>query len=100
MNLIEAWKTNPKGRWTYEGVTINLSSYESFVALTRGIYRDEYLLADDWEIVKEKKKVVIEDAEFFKSICNGDLTLETCQKIRKTNVPYNKPIKMTLEWEE
>ena len=101
MNLIEAWKINPKCSVTRQSRRIDFNTFQDFNTLIHSLYIYESdWLSDDWEIVKTPRKVVIEGIKFYNStnhpyICN--LTGGQGKQLDKVHL---KLVNMTLEWEE
>jgi hypothetical protein len=109
VNLIEAWK-KAKERQTLKRPDCNLciTKVEShlFPSVCETI-SSVSLLADDWEIEKEKKKVVIEgvhwDCSEIPKYCKEGMYVLAYGGIvnkYKDEIPLLTPMKMTLEWEE
>ncbi|MCK5219616.1 hypothetical protein KAR10_08840 [bacterium] len=109
MNLIEAWQAAKNKQGLKRGCckTIEKNIVEGFHSFLKRVgqlaYKEngaqqieEYLLADDWEIVKEKKKVVIENVYAYKE---GYFLDVNAVKISK-RFPEETLLKVTIEWEE
>ena len=65
MNLIEAWKKAKEGQWVRRSVgVLTIRKRGAFHTLLHAWeYCEADLLAEDWEITKEKKTLVFENAE-------------------------------------
>jgi hypothetical protein len=115
MNLIEIFKCCKKGQkikrkgWVNCWITNKNQGFPCDLRIENNqfsIPTFSDILADDWEIVKEKKKVVIENMEFdYETVENRSRLIprHPCYATFKENtkkIPINKQIKMTLEWEE
>jgi hypothetical protein len=103
MNLIEAWKKAKKGQEvsTPQGGIYKRSSLREL--LTKDCFTEEELLAEDWEVVREKKVMVIESIRWKKNP-KGQIFpwfMEDYPGFNVFDSLVDKPLmKMTLEWEE
>ena len=104
MNLIEAWK-RAKECQSIKRKNCPSRSYEK----SNGYFQDIFnktcepdLLADDWEIVKEKKKVVIEGVQWHidKSGIGVTYPLSYRNSADFKQLLDKPKMKMTLEYEE
>lgn len=110
MNILEVWaeaKDEQNIRMaSHKGIQY-IKGAKSFLDTLSHIkydFGELVLFNTDWEIVKEKKKVVIAEIKFQPSKTDG-LTFTPCFKNYFPHainplIPLNKPMKMTLEWEE
>ena len=102
MNLIEAWKTNRNCKWRNCAETRDFEAYDSIKKLIDTMSKDQ-VLADDWEIVKEKKTVVVEDVSWliiedrFIPYASGNNTPRLQEEYK---IPAETKMKMTLEWDK
>lgn len=113
MNLIECWNKAKDGQpiVNNDGLTFHKTNCESFLNVFKSAWMtQEQALADDWEIVKEKKKVVIEmEWEQCENTIEGQRgNTNIIHPVMHINsdidnwrdLPKHKKMKMTLEWEE
>jgi len=119
MNLIEAWKKAKEGQKIREvraGLIIKKigrikKPYLLDSIRSSGWLDEDILLSDNWEIEKEKKKMVIEEVQW--DICSIDSVYADFErtgfspmvaggftKLYEKTIPTHTPMKMTLEWEE
>lgn len=101
MNLIECWKQAKLGQKIKSGFcVIEKNEFTSLLTEAINSMPVETLLADDWEIVKEEKTVVIEGA--WGTCCYDCLAMRTYWNAHcKEKLPAKgTTIKHTLEWDE
>ena len=100
MDIIQAWKEAKEGQeiksqGLFYRKTRNVM--EIWGVLNSGWMKDsEFILADDWEIAKEKKKVVFEDV----LKCGNYLMDANSYNIANQFEEDGIPLKITAEWEE
>ncbi|HDZ27759.1 hypothetical protein LCGC14_1413370 [marine sediment metagenome] len=115
MDIIYAWKKAKKGQeitrfengkpLTTDGSGITKETVGSLSSYLSGIDPD-WLLADDWEIVKKKKKVVIDVCHWTFCKDNSRVVLypisesKAFTKEDPHGLEKAKEVTMTLEWEE
>ena len=106
MNLIEAWKQAKEGQAIKQNATFGskiLRKTTDDEDIRRFIFqelRPEFLLADDWEIAKEKKKIVYQKVEWELGNAGRDITIKSNGVIVGFGHLGKPPMIMTLEWEE
>jgi hypothetical protein len=109
MNLIEAWKQAKEGqslrRKSWHGDFLLQRCGELAETIKIKQYSDVTLFADDWEIVKEKQEIAIENVKIScKDVKEYGYTYlltlpkELPDKFARANNQHE--VSMTLEWEE
>ncbi len=105
MDIIAAWKLAKEGqrihRKGYEYARF-IKDKSAFLTLFKnfcGNDMDDWILSDDWEIIKEKKKVVIENVECMEGDYKNKNFILYC-KGNPSGITLDIPMTMTLEWEE
>jgi len=101
MNLIECWNKAKDGQKIERvGTSLKKTSMDNY-SLTRAVYNlmsDYELLADDWKIVKVKKKATVYGMLSKHAGCDH---LALSNYTYADDLPLNKTnTKITLEWEE
>ncbi len=115
MNLIDLWKkalpSQSLRRPNRESYAVG-KYYMDFICamdvnVTKkfgGSQTDLDLLSNDWEIVKEKKKVVIEGARIFLEdkgyYQTNDISNGFYQQLKRSSIPVETDLKITIEWEK
>ena len=104
MNIIEAWKQAKEGQIIRRKSSSTQVTKHEEIGLTRNLWfhtgGDFDALADDWEIVKKKKKFVMANISFELGKDHGDIVLKRDGIIMGFQFLDKPPMTMTLEWEE
>ena len=108
MNLIEAWNKAKEGQLLWRDSWLNPhDAYETWQKrgefnewIKLHFYSSDSLLADDWEIVKEKKEATWSDVMWHRDKSGLIYPTGICSGISFEQLEKKPKMKMTLEWEE
>jgi len=101
MTTIEAWKRMKVGQKAENKAGYLFYKYDDYgfmLSLQESLLSDEAALADDWEIVKEPKKIIYLDVVWALSKDYSQIVAKTSGVDIGFELLNKPPMTMTLEW--